>query len=360
VVAGTLPLLTGLAISRGMQDEARRAAEAGADLYISGVEFGRPCPVPRPLAGEIGALPGVTAAVPRIVGRVELGSERLAAVVVGLPPEHFPPGLECVEGRFPAKAARNELVVGTDLAHRLNLHVGSLLPPFYRSRGGERVSEVVGIFRSDVSLWQGRVVLAPLDTAAHIFDEPDRVTDVLVYCHRDRREQVGRAIRQTTTAGRVRVITREELAVSAPAGTVRREGMFAALSVLGLASSVLAVVVTSGLGLDERRREVGVLKATGWHTDEVLLRSLAESGLVAAGGVAVSVLLAFAWLELLGGYGLAGVFLEGAGGAGAAVPSRLTPTPALLAAAAALVVVGTGSLYPTWRASSSPPREAMR
>jgi ABC-type antimicrobial peptide transport system permease subunit len=137
--------------------------------------------------------------------------------------------------------------------------------------------------------------------------------------------------------------------------------VFTAVSVVAFAAAVLAVVVTSGLGLGDRRREIGVLKATGWQTDEVLVRSLAESFLVATVGVAVAVLLAFVWLKLLAGYGLADVFLDGPSfSPGTEVPARMTPGPVLLTALVAFVVVGTGSVYPTWRAAVAPPREAMR
>src|SRR5262249_33570612 len=137
---------------------------------------------------------GVADVVPRIVGRIELGKDRLSAVVVGVPLEGFPAGLECVEGRLYAGSRRNELVVGTDLARRLNLQVGSLLPPFYRNRSGERVSEVVGVFRSDVSLWQARLIVTSIDTAAHLFDQPDLATDLLVYCRPGYEDEVRRAI----------------------------------------------------------------------------------------------------------------------------------------------------------------------
>ena len=85
-------------------------------------------------------------------------------------------------------------------------------------------------------------------------------------------------------------------------------------------------MVTSGLGLSERRREVGILKATGWQTDEVLLRGTAESLAhgpgrrrgVAGPGLGVA--------RVLGGYGLAAAFLPGLDAdPGLRLPYRLTP-----------------------------------
>ncbi len=367
LVAVLLPYLAGLGISRGVQDDAEAAVHYGADLYVTGAEFGRPVPVPLAVADEVRAIPGVVSVVPRIVGRVELGSERLGAVLVGVPLEDFPPGLECVEGRLYQGGSRNELVLGSELARRLRLGVGALLPPFYHSRSGERVSEVVGVFRSDVSLWQARLIVTSFATAAHIFDQPGLATDLLVRCRPGYQDEVRRAIlRQSTpdrpgAATRVRVVAREDLAVLLPQGLRHREGVFTLLFVLAFAVGILVILVTSGFGLAERRREVGILKATGWQTDEVLLRSLVESVLLSLAGAALAVVLAVGWLRGLNGYGIAGVFLTGVGRApDFRVPFRLTPVPVLLAFLVALVVVLSGSLYSTWRAAVAPPREAMR
>src|SRR5437764_8495035 len=89
LVAVLVPYLVGLGLSRGIQDEAEAAVRFGADLYVTGEQFGRPVPVPLAAAAEIRKVPGVTAVVPRIVGRIELGRERLGAVVVGVPVSDF-------------------------------------------------------------------------------------------------------------------------------------------------------------------------------------------------------------------------------------------------------------------------------
>jgi len=61
------------------------------------------------------------------------------------------------------------------------------------------------------------------------------------------------------------------------------------------------------------------------------------------------------------GYGIAGLFLDGVSAKPEfPVPFRLTPVPALLAFVLAFAVVLTGTLYSSWRAAVTPPREAMR
>jgi ABC-type lipoprotein release transport system permease subunit len=323
--------------------------------------------LPRSAADEIARLPGVLSVTPRIVGHIELGKDRVSAVVVGVPLDGLPEALECIEGRLYGGSARNELVVGSELARRLNLKVGSLVPPFYHNRGGERVSEVVGIFRSDVSLWQARLVLTSSETAGHLFDQHDRATDLLVHCRPGYADAVRRAVLQQVKIAapdgpvRLRITTRTELGELLADDVSQREGVFTVLFVLAFAVGILVILVTSGLGLSERRREIGILKAFGWQTDELLWRSLVESFLISLTAASVAILAAFVWLRVLGGVGITGVFLPGVEASpGFVPPFRLTPTPVLLAFVIAFVVVMTGSVYSTWRAATAPPREVMR
>lgn len=361
VVAVLVPYLVALGLSRGVEEEARRSVEYGADLTVSGEQFGRPAPIPVSTAAEVAKIPGVTAVVPRIVGRIELGKDRVTAIVVGVPREHFPAGLDCVEGRLHGDSRRNEFVVGSELARRLNLKVGSMIPPFYRNRDGERVSEVVGIFRSDVSLWQARLIVTSLETAAHLFDQPGLATDLLVTCRPGEEDAVRTALLRQGSPVRLRVVTRDDLTAILPRGPLHREGVFTALFVLAFAVAILVVLVTSGFGLRERRREIAILKATGWQTDELLLRGIVESLVITVAGASLSILLAFLWLKVLNGYWLAGVFLPGVDREPSfRVPWRLTPVPALAAFLVSFLVVMSGTLYSTWRAATAPPREAMR
>jgi ABC-type lipoprotein release transport system permease subunit len=365
VVAVLAPYLAGLGVSKGVAEQAAESIRSGADMYVTGERFGRTAPLPLERAQGIRALDGVTRVVPRIVGRLTLGKDDEEAVLVGISPRDLPSGLRCVEGTLYDPASLNDLVIGTELARRLGLHVGSLIPPFYQNPQGERVSRIVGVFRSDVSLWQARLILTSFATASAVFAERDTASDLLVYCRAGYEEAVSRSILRLPATGgvapRLRVATARDLDVLLPRGLLHREGIFNLHFLLGFAVSILVVLVTSGFGLAERRREIGILKATGWQTDEVLWRSVAESVVLAVAAAALSVLLAFAWLRLFNGYWVASLFLAGVGTVPAIrIPARLTPVPALVALVMSLAVVMIGTLYASWRAATVPPTEAMR
>lgn len=369
VVAVLLPWVAGLAIARGLRDQARDAVRLGPDLLVEGERMGRPAPVPMEAVATIRAMPGVTDVVPRIVGEIRLGRDDVSAVLVGLPIDRLPAGTALVEGRLPAAGAANELVVGAALARRLALVVGAKLPPFYRNDAGERVSTVVGVFRSDLPVWSAHVVLTSLETAAAVFAQRGLASSLHVTVDRAAREDVRRAVARLSALGpddghgpvRARVLTREDAGALLPAQVLQREGVFTLHWLLAFAVGLPLVLVTSGAGLAERRRETALLKAVGWGTDDVLLRALAESLLLAVGAAALAILLAALWLGPLRALGVGAVYLAGVeADAVVDVPWRLAPVPALLAAAMAVVLVTVGTLLSTWRAASVPPAEVLR
>jgi ABC-type lipoprotein release transport system permease subunit len=369
LLAILLPFLVGLGLSRGVQQEADASIRFGADLYVTGTRFGRNVPVSLQGVKQIQQIEGVTDVVPRIVGGIVLGARRENAVVVGIPLEKFPRSVSCVEGSLSSGSNMNELVVGSELARRLELKVGTLIPPFYRSAQGERVSKIVGIFKSEVSIWQANLIFTSFDTASSIFNQKGMATDLLVYCRPGYADAVGSALRRGLALPaqeregnlRLEVTSREDLARLLPTGLLHREGIFNLHFVLAFALGIPIVLLASGLGLSERRREIGILKATGWQTDEILLRSAVENLVLSLTAAAAAVLLAYSWLAWLNGYWIASIFLVGVDTAPSfPVPFRLTPVPALLSFLFSFVMVMSGTVYTSWRAATVPPMEAMR
>jgi ABC-type lipoprotein release transport system permease subunit len=368
LVVVLLPYLACLGLSQGIQEEAETSVRLGADLYVTAQQFGRNVPIPLAAIDDIRRIPGVSEVVPRIVGGIVLGKERENALVVGLPRERLPSAIRCVEGRLVEGSTLNELVVGTELARRLRLEVGSLIPPFYHNNGGERVSRVVGLFTPDAGTWQANLIFTSLETAAHLFNQTDTATDLLIWCRPGSEGQVSAAVRalNLSQAGspqslRPHVTARADVAALFRGGLMHREGIFNLHFLLAFVVGILVILVTSGFGLPGRRHEIGILKATGWQTDEVLLRCAVESVLLALTGISVAVVLAFVWLKALNGYGIASVFLAGVDVApGFRVPFRLTAVPVLLTSLIGFIVVLSGTVFSSWRAATVSPMDAMR
>jgi ABC-type lipoprotein release transport system permease subunit len=116
----------------------------------------------------------------------------------------------------------------------------------------------------------------------------------------------------------------------------------------------------SGLAPDERK-EIAILKAVGWSTRDVLGAKMLEALLVGGAGTALGLLIAYAWVFLLGAPGLRPAIV----GWSVLYPDApLTPMvdPAQLVAIALCVLAPfvALSIVPAWRAAGIDPMEAMR
>ena len=370
LVVVLVPYLVGLGLSKGIEAEAEASVRYGADLTVRGSQFGRPAPLPLSAVKEVAGIADVERVIPRIVGEVFLGKEQIRCVLVGMPPAQLPDWASCIDGRLPGEGGAHQLVLGTSLARRLGLKVGSRVPPFYRNdRLGERMSEIVGVFEPSAPLWQAYLIFTTFDTAAAVFDQLGLATDLLVTCRTGTASDVSREISQRLAfpSGDGRGIVRPEVTSAAdlsallPRGVRHREGVFDLHFVLAFVVAILVLLVTSGLGLTERRREIGILKATGWQTDEVLLRGFVESLALSLSAACVAFLLAWVWLRVFNSFGIASIFLTGIDAVpDIPIPFRLTPVPLLLGSILSFVIVLSGTLYSTWRSAITSPREAMR
>jgi ABC-type lipoprotein release transport system permease subunit len=337
LVAVLLPYLVGLALVQGLEVEAEASARAGADLYVSGSRFGRRAPLPLAVVLAVQRIEGVTEVRPRIVGDIVLGKDHIHAVLMGMSSQSLPLWSDGVEGELPRPGQLVELVLGPALAQRLGLKVGDVLPPFYTNRRGDRLSRVVGVFKRDAPLWQANLILTTFDAASYVFDQEGMATEILVWCRPGSQALVSRSLEQLplqeTPGGegvQARVTAREELFAVLPRGLRQREGVFNLFFIPAFAVGILVLLVTSGVGLPERRREIGILKATGWQTDEIL-------------------------------FGITSLFVDDPEAAvGVSLPFRMTPVPALLGFALALALALSGTLFSSWRAAITPPRVAMR
>ena len=383
VLSVLVPYLVGMGLAEGVRQEALVAigsvdgpdATALPDLYVSGSRFGRRVPIRLSAAEQISSFEGVVRVVPRIVGRVTLGAKDIEAILVGLPQEELAEAVDgtkigrVIDGELPTSepGGAPQLVLGSALAGELGQQIGGVIPPILRSSRGEKTPRIVGIFRTDSSMWQSRVVLTTFETAAELFDQQGLATDLLVHCRVGQPAEVSsRIVREVGGVGDetgigCEVILRSDLESLLPVGLGHREGVFNLVFVVAFAVAILAILVISGFGLSERRRTIGILKATGWQTDQVLLRGLVEHLLLGLIGATASILLAFVWLKWFNGFWIAGVFVSGLGTSPEiAVPFVLAPVPALLAVLIACLLVTIGSVFSTWRAAVTSPAEAMR
>lgn len=353
------PFVTGLAICEGTKSQYRNALDQGGDLYVTRDNYGSNAPVELDVMGQIGGIQGVTEVVPRAIGRIYVKEKFLA--VLGMDPRHFPSSIRVVRGRQPQE--KGEALLGRIAAAYTGLDVGSR---FSVQRRPDRVFEVVGLFSAPCNIWNADLVLMGFEDAADLFGLEGRATDLSVKT-RPGYEQIVNVIARLSEEqepdGRppLRVQSRELVDRYSQRGFNTKAGVYAGFYCLALALGIPAIGVVSGFGFSERRREIGVMKALGWQTREVLEMVALENLVLAIASVPLILLATVAWIRLLSGAGIARFFMASLDiMIPFPAPSEVFPIPAVLATILAPMLTMVGSIHSTWRASIVPPSEAMK
>lgn len=349
-------LATVLMLTHALKTEAANVLADSPALLVQRTMAGRHELIPVAAAATIARIPGVAAVTPRVWGYYY--DSLTAANYTLLAVEPAAPALELLAGRLPLNDG--ECAIGAGVAAARRVTTGDDLILIDANNIGA-IFTITGVFNAESRLLTEDLLVMPAEPLRRFFGMPaEMATDLAV--------SVSNPAEVETVAGKIkralpdaRPITRSELLRTYRAVFDWRGGMMLALfSSALLAFCILAWDKATGLSAGERR-EIGILKAVGWDTADVLLLKLWE-------GLALS-LLAF----LLGcalAFGM--VFWWGAPVLGAVLRGwsvlfpTLKPTPYVdlyqIATLAFLTIVPyvASTVIPAWRAAVTDPDEVMR
>lgn len=238
-------------------------------------------------------------------------------------------------------SANRQLLLGRAMATALNKGVGDTL-----ELSGKRL-RIVGIFETGVS-WEEMGGVVTLRDAQTIIGKPRQITMLAVeLADLDQANTLVERINQEFPAARADLTG--EFVAQLPDMQYTNLVM-SGISLLAIFVGGLAVLNTMLMSVVERTREIGVLRALGWHRGRILRLILGEAILLGLLGGGLGVGFAFLVTGLL-------QQLPGLGQA-------MTPIWAwdvfLRASVVALLLGGLGGVYPAYRATLLQPVEALR
>ena len=354
IIAILTPFITAIAISEGVRTQSLISVNAGADLYLTFDEFGRNAAIPLRYLDEIKKIFGVTKVVPRIIGRGFLQNK--LAVIVGIKKEDVPESISCISGRMFENT--NEVVVGYELAKHFQLRVGDQFSMRCQQR---KTFTVVGFFTSDSSIWASSLIFMSFKDAGELFGKQDVATDIQIHSLPGHNSEIATDLYDIFQNEAYRLQDKHMIELYFKKGFMLKEGIFSALYLVAFALGVPAILVASGFGLSERKREIGIMKATGWHTLEVLEVISFEQLLISLLGATIAILLSILWVEGFNGAFIAQFFIaEITMLPKFTLPARFLPLPCMLSFFFAFLLTMVGSVYSSWRASTASPVVSMK
>ena len=269
------------------------------------------------------------------------------------------PGREAVG----AEGLRNgDVLIGTALAGHFGVRPGGEI----NLRVGDTVMRfrVAAVFSGRATIWQRAVGHIDSPGCGQTLQSARLRLDFLIYC----RPGPGniQAVRQDalTILGDLpyRLQTKSgDVAGYVDKGFREQQGVFTVFYLLAFSVGVPAVLIASGLGFSDRGRTIGICKAIGWQTTDIMVLVMFEQVLLSLIAACLAFLASYVWIRLFNGAIVARFFISDIGSIAAfPVPASFGVMPLALAGLLCLTITLSGGLYTTWRLASHPPADSIR
>ena len=254
-----------LFLTHALKLEATGSLTTAPDLVIQRISAGRHDLIPTDYTVIINKLPGIESVTPRVWGYYYDSLIRANLTLVGI--STYQDKLELLEGRLPENP--QECAIGMGVAGAFGPTIGDNLV-LEDSEKSRTVFKISGIFRAESNLLTNDLVVLQ-ETALRDFFSIDKrmATDLVVQVHNQREiNTLAKKIKHLLPD--TRPITRDEILHTYDTLFNWRSGMMLAVAVAALiAFCILAWDKATGISAAEKQ-EIGILKAIGWETADVL------------------------------------------------------------------------------------------
>jgi ABC-type lipoprotein release transport system permease subunit len=349
----------------GFIKDAYIAAEFLPDVTVQGMEAGRVGKISLDVKDAIEEITHVKKVVHRVWGYLPLRIDGVDAAftLMGLDLENltgdekFPTTLE--NGVYLVPGDRGKAVLGSGVASSFQAEVGDTIQ-VQDTLGNSSRFEVVGILNNTVQVYSTDLILVSMDDARQFFGYGSRyASDLLVYTDiPDNADRV--ALEITQMFNNTRVLTRSALTDLVKEAFGRRGGTFQAMWLILLICVLLLVWAQSAHISVDVSREIGIFKALGWQTGEIIEMRMMESLILGLTGTSFGILLGFTY-ALMGTPGISGYCL----GCASIYPKFPVPVHCDVQSLVLLFVLGifplmVVSAIPAWLAGIVDADEAIR
>jgi ABC-type lipoprotein release transport system permease subunit len=322
---------------------------------------------PAQVAGQIASLAPVKAASPRLyaTGFISSGNNMTGARIVGIDPlsEANAPYQEgLIDGKFLTPDDREGILIGLPLAEKMGLSVGDRIQLSANTSGGgviEQPFTIRGIFTTETDAFDTATVFLPLEKAQAMTQTENHASTIFILLNdKEQADSVAAALKSTS----YKVLTWMEMNSFFIEFENYANSAMSVLYLIVLAITATVIVNTLIMAVFERTREIGILAAIGMKGRRIMAMFLAETTLLAIGGIAMGLLLGgliVAYFARTGFY-IADIYSSGSLLMSNSIYPKLTSDDALKLALIAFVITLLAGLYPAVLAARLEPVEALR
>ncbi len=280
-----------LFLTNALKFEAVSSLEAAPDIIVQRVSGGRHALIETSAVAAIQNLPGIKQVVPRVWGYYYDSLIKANLTLIGL--SGNPPELSLLEGRLPQQD--DECAIGAGVVQAFGPGVGDLLV-LEDARKDRREYKITGTFSSSSSLLTNDLAILTEPALRAFFDLSEELATDLSVTVYNPREVKTLAKKISYHLPGSRPITRDEVRHTYDSLFNWRSGMMLVVSIAALiAFCILAWDKATGINAEERQ-EIGILKALGWETSDVLLSKFWEGLVISLTAFLLGVIVA--WIHV--------------------------------------------------------------
>ena len=362
ITIGIASFVALLSMGNNLRSEVtRQAHDLGADIIVMGrvdcpfinraILAGEQLPesIPREIVGQIAAIDGVTAAIPYLTLGASIQDSLIT--LVGILPDETKAhrGWGIGSGAFFADENERSVVIGSGVASRFNLEVGSMLMFRGQDFPIAAILQETGS-NDDIS------VFMPLGVSQEVYGLDDYVSFIAVTV--DDVTSAERYIAAIRDIANLSVSTNEELLSSVLLILGSLDITLQLIAGVALIAAAFGTINTMMTAIYERRREIGILRAVGGKSYVIFRVFILESGLYGLLGGLLGFVVGFVVSRFAAPLIEQNEFVAVLGSPNTAVTFSF---PLLFTVLGLSVLISiTSGLYPAWRASKLTPMEAIR
>jgi ABC-type lipoprotein release transport system permease subunit len=322
---------------------------------------------PEEIATKIGALSQVKAATPRLYasGFLSSGTQSAGAKITGIDPlsaanDPYREGI--ISGDYLNPDDRDSVLIGKPMAEKLKLKVGDNVGISLNTADGnvqDQTFTVKGIYTTGTSGFDGGTVFLPLAKAQAMTQTENHASTVYVLLKDT--AMTDTVIAALSVPSNLEIKTWEDLNALFVEYESFAQSYIAIFYLIILAISASVIINTLIMSVYERTREIGILSAIGMRGGRIMMLFLAESSMLAVGGIIMGLIigvLATLYFNVNGFYigdmGLSGMAIADT------IYAKLTMDNLINLTIMTFVVTMLAGLYPAVMASRMQPVEALR
>jgi ABC-type lipoprotein release transport system permease subunit len=321
---------------------------------------------PDQLAGQIASLDQVKAATPRLYasGFLSSGTQSAGARITGIDPlsaasDPYRQGV--ISGEYLNPDDREALLIGKPMAEKLSLKVGDKVSLSLNTANGDvqdQTFTVKGIYTTNTYGFDSATVFLPLAKAQAMTQTENHASTIFVLLTDT---ALTDAVVGALNVSNLEIKTWKDLNALFVDYEAMAQSYISIFYMIILAISASVIINTLIMSVYERTREIGILSAIGMRSGRIMMLFLAESSMLAVGGVVMGLVigvLATLYFNVNGFYignmGLSGMMITDT------IYAKLTTDNLINLTIMTFVVTLLSGLYPAVMASRMQPVAALR